>query len=51
MLNNRKNISVYQGLKEAGVKIVSENWINDYHSRYEQAREVWKKKVLKEARK
>ena len=50
-VNNRKNISIYQGLKEAGVKIVSEDWISDYHNRYEQAREVWKEKVLEEAKK
>ena len=50
-VNNRKNISIYQGLKEAGVKIVSEDWISDYHNRYEQAREAWKEKVLEEAKK
>ena len=50
-VNNRSNISIYQGLKEAGVKIVSEDWISDYHNRYEQAREAWKEKVLEEAKK
>ena len=50
-VNNRKNISAYQGLKEAGVSIVSEDWIRDYHNRYEQAREAWKEKVLEEAKK
>ncbi len=50
-VNNRKNISIYQGLKEAGVKIVSEDWIRDYHNRYEQAREAWREKVLEEAKK
>ena len=50
-VNNRKNTSIYQGLKEAGVKIVSEDWISDYHNRYEQAREAWKEKVLEEAKK
>lgn len=32
-------------------KIVSEDWISDYHNRYEQAREAWKEKVLEEAKK
>ncbi len=50
-VNNRKNISIYQGLKEAGVKIVREDWISDYNNRYEQAREAWKEKVLEEAKK
>ena len=50
-VNNRKNVSIYQGLKEAGVKIVSKDWISDYHNRYEQAREAWKEKVLEEAKK
>lgn len=50
-VNNRKNISIYQGLKKAGIKIVSKDWINDYHNRYEQARGAWREKVLEEAKK
>ena len=42
-VNNRKTISVYQGLLEAGAMITSEAWLCDYEKRYEQAREEWKK--------
>ena len=29
-VNNRENISVYRGIKEAGAKITDEHWIRDY---------------------
>ena len=29
-VNNRENISIYQGMKEAGVTITSEDWLEDY---------------------
>ncbi len=50
-VNNRENISVYRGLKEAGGPITSEEWLIDYEKRYEAARNVWKEKVLKDAEK
>lgn len=49
-VNNRKTISVYQGMKEAGAVITSEGWLLDYERRYEAARSLWKKKVLEAAR-
>lgn len=49
-VNNRENISIYQGLKEAGVSLVSEGWLRDYDDRYRKAREEWKKRVLEEAK-
>lgn len=45
-VNNRKSISVYQGIKGTGVVITSENWLADYEKRYESARAAWKKIVL-----
>lgn len=50
-VNNRYNVSVYQGLKEAGVSIVSEGWLSDYEECYQRARNDWKEKVLKDAKK
>lgn len=49
-VNNRENISIYQGLKEAGVSITSEGWLEDYRNRYEAARNQWKEKVLEDAK-
>lgn len=49
-VNNRENISIYDGLKDAGVPIVSEEWILDYQKRYEAARNVWKEKILQDAK-
>lgn len=49
-VNNRENISIYQGLREAGVTFVSEGWLKDYDERYRDAREEWKTKILEEAK-
>ncbi len=50
-VNNRENISIYRGLREAGVSVTSEDWIRDYGKRYEAARLTWKEKVLADAEK
>ena len=48
-VNNRSNISIYQGLKENGIQIVSEKWLANYESIYAEARRAWKEKILEEA--
>ena len=49
-VNNRESISVYRGIKEAGVSVTNEDWIQDYDKRYKEAREEWKEKILEDAR-
>ena len=49
-VNNRENSTIYGGLKEAGVPITSEGWLEDYRGRYEDARNVWKAKILEDAK-
>lgn len=49
-VNNRENISIYRGLKEAGVPITSEGWLSDYQAGYADARNQWKQKVLEEVK-
>lgn len=48
-VNNRGNISIYEGLKEAGVSIVSEKWLAEYNTCYCDARMKWKARILEEA--
>lgn len=36
-VNNRESVSIYAGMKEKNAGIVSEEWLKDYHNRYEQA--------------
>lgn len=48
-VNDRESISIYQGMQETGVSIVSTDWLEDYEDRYHAARNVWKEKILKEA--
>ncbi len=50
-VNNRYNISIYTGLKEAGISITSTGWINDYNNRYMDARNLWREKVREDASK
>lgn len=50
-VNSRENISIYRGLKEAGMRLTSEAWLEDYRRRYETARHIWKEKILKDAEK
>ena len=45
-VNNRESISIYQGLQEAGIRIVSQDWLADYQKHYEAARNAWKEKIL-----
>ncbi|MGN0466982.1 MAG: glycoside hydrolase family 3 protein [Lachnospiraceae bacterium] len=49
-VNNRENISIHRGLKEAGVFITSEKWLSDYDKCYEAARNEWKAKILEDAK-
>lgn len=45
-VNERKSVSIYEGLKAAGYSIVNEDWIADYDSRYEKARMDWRDDIL-----
>lgn len=49
-VNNRENISIYRGLKEAGISITSETWLTDYLKYYDLARNKWKDIVLNAAK-
>lgn len=47
-VNNRKTVSIYEGLKAAGVPVVSKSWLEEYESCYHATRGNWKEKVLEE---
>lgn len=49
-VNSRENISIYKGFRDAGVSVTSEDWLSDYQKRYEAARNMWKEKVLEDAK-
>lgn len=49
-VNNRENVSIYEGLTDAGVSITSKDWLFDYERRYADARAVWKNKILEDAK-
>ena len=49
-VNNRENISIVQGLREAGMTIISTDWLKDAEQRYTHARSIWKEKILEDAK-
>lgn len=48
-VNERKSISIYQGLTEKGYKITTEEWIEEYDKCYQQSRIEWKKAIQKKS--
>lgn len=49
-VNNRQNITIYEGMAEADIQITSRDWLDDYERRYQEARLIWKEKILEEAK-
>ncbi|MGM9659694.1 MAG: glycoside hydrolase family 3 protein [Faecousia sp.] len=49
-VNNRWTVSIYEGLQNAGIPIVSRAWLEEYEACYDVARENWKQQVLEKAR-
>lgn len=49
-VNNRESISIYRGFQDAGISVTSKGWLTDYKERYETARNLWKEKVLEDAK-
>ena len=48
-VNNRQNITIYEGMAESGIQITSRDWLDNYEHRYQEARLIWKEKILEEA--
>lgn len=50
-VNERECVSIYQGLKNAGYEITTEDWLRDYDNRYLAARKKWRDDILAKAEK
>ncbi len=48
-VNEREIVSIYDGLKQAGYEITTENWINSFRKQYEQSRLDWRQKIWDQA--
>ncbi len=48
-VNERKSISIYEGLKQKGYNITTEKWIREYDKCYESCRLEWKKAIQKKS--
>ncbi|MCD8189972.1 MAG: glycoside hydrolase family 3 C-terminal domain-containing protein, partial [Clostridiales bacterium] len=49
-VNERYQVNIMDGLKNAGFPLVNEDWLNAYVKIYNDAREVWKQAVLERAK-
>ncbi len=45
-VNERYAVSIWQGMKDAGYKITTEDWIRAYDACYEEARSAWRDDIL-----
>lgn len=45
-VNERRSVSILEGLENAGYLITSREWIDDYDSRYQKARVAWRDDIL-----
>ena len=43
-VNERETVSIYQGMKNAGFEITTEDWIKDFDEKYQAARYAWREK-------
>jgi len=44
-VNNRSNVSVDEGLRNAGLTVTTDAWLDDYDARYQTAYNEWKNKI------
>lgn len=49
-VNERKSISIFEGLKDAGFVITTEKWLREYEEEYERKRLEWKEEILEKTR-
>ena len=50
-VNERETVSIYQGMKNAGFVVTTEDWIKDYDEQYQAARYAWRDEIENKASK
>lgn len=48
-VNERETVSIYQGMKNAGFEITTEDWIKAYDEQYQAARYAWRDEIEEKA--
>ena len=43
-VNNRQNITIYEGMAESGIQITSRDWLDNYEHRYQEAETYMERK-------
>lgn len=49
-VNERRSISIYEGLKNAGFEIMTEKWLHEYEEEYKGKRLEWKEAILEKTK-
>lgn len=49
-VNERDIVTVYQGLKDAGLVITTDDWLDDYDARYETANLAWQAEIAEKSK-
>lgn len=49
-VNERRSISIYEGLKDAGFEIMTEKWLHEYEEEYKGKRLEWKEAILEKTK-
>ena len=48
-VNERETVNIFQGMKNAGFEITTEDWIEDYDKQYQAARYAWRDEIEEKA--
>lgn len=48
-VNERETVNIFQGMKNAGFEITTEDWIRDYDRQYQEARYAWRDEIEEKA--
>lgn len=48
-VNERKSVSIFEGLTAAGYVITNPEWVQEYEAMYQRAREQWKEEILRKS--
>ncbi len=49
-VNQREVVSIYDGLKNAGIRIANEKWLEDYEKEYRECRLRWRDEILSQSK-
>lgn len=49
-VNQREVVSIYEGLKNAGITIANESWLEEFEKEYQEKRLIWRDELLSQSK-